>query len=58
MKRITVIIDDYYADIVSITAIGTIQISGREVETNAMSTVREISDGDVIYLPKLGDEDK
>lgn len=52
MKRITVIIDDDYADIVSITAIGTIQISGREVETNAMSTVREISDGDVIYLPK------
>ena len=46
MKRVILIIDDDYSDIISITAVAT-----RGSVTNVNITAHEINDGDVIHIP-------
>ena len=45
MKKVTLIIDDDYSDVISVTAIGT-----RGNITNVNVTAAKIDDGDVIHI--------
>ena len=46
MKKVTLIIDDDYSDVISITAIAT-----RGNVTNVNTSAYEINDGDIIHIP-------
>lgn len=47
MKKVTLIIDDDYSDVISITAIAT-----RGNVTNVNITAHKINDGDFINIPE------
>ena len=47
MKKVTLIIDDDYSDVITITAIAT-----RGSVTNVNITAHKINDGDFIYIPE------
>ena len=47
MKKVTLIIDDDYSDVITITAVAT-----RGTITNVNITAHEINDGDFIYIPE------
>ena len=47
MKKVTLIIDDDYSDVITITAIAT-----RGTVTNVNITAHKINDGDFIYIPE------
>ena len=51
MKKVTLFIDDEYANVISVTAIGTGQ-NTQGIITNVTVHAKQISNGDVIYLPK------
>ena len=46
MKKVTLIIDDDYSDVITITAVAT-----RGTITNVNITAHEINDGDLINIP-------
>ena len=47
MKKVTLIIDDDYSDVITITAIAT-----RGNVTNVNTSAHRINDGDFIYIPE------
>ena len=53
MKRITLIIDDDYSDVITITAVAT-----RGSVTNVNITAHKINDGDFIKIPEHDKHDK